>query len=78
MNLLAHAVAEGTVDTLVAGDSARALELGRDDRREEMSPVALDLDVLAGHAVGDEALDFVGGRLGHRLMLAPAPGAIAA
>ena len=60
VDLLAHSVAEGAVDALVAGDPVRALELGRDDGGEEMAAVAFDLDVLAGEVGGDEALDVVG------------------
>ena len=60
VDLLAHAVAERAVDALVAGDAVRALEFGGDDGGEEMASVALDLDVLAGEAVGDETLDSAG------------------
>src|SRR5450432_3100403 len=70
MNLLAHAIAKRLVDALVSGDAIRAFELGRDDGREEMSAVALDLDVLASQSVGNETLDVFGGGLGHRPMLA--------
>ena len=48
VDLLAHSIAERRVDALVAGDAARALELGRDDGGEEVAAVALDLEVLAG------------------------------
>src|SRR6516164_7353466 len=51
VDLLAHAVAEGAVDALVPADAVGALEFARDDRREEMAAVALDLDVLAGQAL---------------------------
>ena len=46
VNLLAHSIAEGPVDPLVAGDAAAAGELGGDDGREEMAPVAVDLEMV--------------------------------
>ena len=44
MDLFAHAVAEGAVDALMSGDAVRAFEFGRDDGREEVPAIALDLD----------------------------------
>ncbi len=66
VDLLAHSIAEGLVDPLVALDAAAPLELGRDDGREEMPPVAFHGEVLARQALLDELLDLLGGRLGHR------------
>jgi hypothetical protein len=65
MNLLAHSIAEGPVDPLVTGDAARAFELGGDDGGEEMAAIALDLEVRAGKAVGNESLDLGRGGIGH-------------
>src|SRR6478752_8519462 len=78
VDLLAHAVAEGAVDALVAGDPVRALELGGDDGGEEMAAVALDLEVLAGEVGGDEALDVARGGVGHRPMLSRRPQSVGA
>src|SRR6185436_21072310 len=71
--LLAHPVAEGAVDALMAGDPVRSLELRGDDGGEEMAAVAFDLEVLAGEVGGDEALDVARGGVGHRPMLTRRP-----
>src|SRR6185369_16897606 len=73
VDLLAHPVAEGAVDALVAGDPVRSLELRGDDGGEEMAAVAFDLEVLAGEVGGDEALDVARGGVGHRPMLSRRP-----
>src|SRR5689334_14474008 len=53
VDLFAHALAERGIDELMALHAALPGELRRHDERLEMLPVADDLDVLAGEAVGD-------------------------
>ena len=65
MNLRAHSIAQRRVDTLVARDSGLAREFVRNDDREEVLTVALDLEVRARKAGSDEIADFGGGRIGH-------------
>src|SRR5690606_3248569 len=48
-----HAVAQGLVDQLVAGDQALARNGGADDQRLEMRAVAIDVQVVAGQVVGN-------------------------
>ena len=43
VDLLAHSIAQGLIDPLVALDAAGALEFGRHDGGEEVPPVALDV-----------------------------------
>src|SRR5689334_23300290 len=60
VDFLAHAVAEGRVDQLVALDAALAVESGGDDQRLEMLAVANDLDALGGELRFDSGLDAFG------------------
>ena len=65
VDLLAHSIAQGLVNPLVARHAARALEFGRHDGRKEMAAVALDFEVLAAQAAGDEIADLLGRGVGH-------------
>lgn len=65
VNLLAHSIAQGSVDPLVAAHARQAFEFSADDGGKEMLAVAFQLQVLAGQAGSDECADFFGGRVGH-------------
>src|SRR5882762_9520880 len=65
VDLLAHSIAQGLVDLLMASHAARAFEFARHDGREEMAPIAFHLEVLAGQPLRDESLDFGGGGVSH-------------
>src|SRR6201996_2073770 len=71
VDLLAHAVAERGIHALVAADAHQAFEFRRHDGGEEMSAVALHLEVIAGESVGDVALDVLGGGIGHGIRIIP-------
>lgn len=57
MNLLAHPIAQGLVNPLVAGHSASTVKFLRNDGGEKMPSVTLDLQVLAVEPLRDEMLD---------------------
>src|SRR5690606_29914743 len=60
VDLLAHAIAQGGVNHLVALHAALALEGGRDDERLEVLAIADDFDMPALEAGGDALLDAFG------------------
>src|SRR4029079_4681850 len=61
MNLLAHALAEHAVDELVLPHLAQAGERRAHEKRLEVTPVAVDRDVLADDPRLDRAPDFFRG-----------------
>ena len=65
VNLLAHSIAQGCIDLLVAAHTRQAFKSGGDDGGEEVPAIAVNLDVLAGQAGGDEVADFGGCGVGH-------------
>src|SRR5687768_7681156 len=65
VDLLAHSIAQCRVDPLVARDTGLAVELGRDDGREEMAAVSFDLEMRAAEPGGDEFTNVGGSGFGH-------------
>ena len=63
VNLLAHSIAQGFVNPLVAAHARQAFKRGRDDGGKEVPAIAFDINVFAGQAGGDEVADFGGGRV---------------
>ena len=70
--LLAHSIAQGRVNPLVAAHTGQALKLRRHDGGKEVPAIALHFQVFAGQARGDERADFVGCGVGHGQIVAQA------
>ena len=65
MNLLAHSIAEGLINPLVAPDARETFELARDDGRKEVSAVTLDFEHRTVQTCGDEGAHVCGGWITH-------------
>ena len=69
--LLGQRTHQGRFDGRWACDAARAFELGRNDRGEELRPNALNLEVLEMQPLRNVALNVLGGRVSHGAELSP-------
>ena len=65
VDLSAHSIAECRIDALVALHPRAAFEIGGDDGGKEVPAVALDLEMRALEAGGNEILHFGGGGVAH-------------
>ena len=63
VNLLAHSIAQGCINLLVAAHARQAFEGSGHDGGKEVPAIAFDINVFAGQAGGDEVADFGGGRV---------------